>query len=523
MSEFAALKELFSEILNVNLKKAVFSSRRRKSLEYSKVLVRPITLKGMLAFQFEYVYEKKAIHQNLWQWEAEERCVTLVAEDFKHVNIFTPGGEIQVLAAKAESPRISRTAAKGAVAGAAAGAAGAGSKASKIHQKSAAPGAAGRRNLNDTGAGAADSPVSKIHQKSAIPGATGGRNLNAAGLRDLGTVVADCAPDAEALAALSHNRTKKYIIPDGVPCDFLIELGVMGEDGKVFKRSYNKFRQINRYLEIVEDALKDAPELLSGAGAASGVASAGAASGTAGGRNLDAPELLSGSDASSEAVDAGTGTANAGKRQHRPFRVIDFGCGKAYLTFALYYYLKVQRSLEVEIVGLDLKKDVIEFCGRTAEKLGYNGLKFLHGDIADYESDGADMVVTLHACDTATDYALANAVKWHSRIILSVPCCQHELFKQIKSETLHPVLKHGILKDRFTEILTDGLRGLKLESRGYDVAMIEFTSLEHTARNIMIRATLQDPDCVKKRTKKAREEYDSLCREFSLNPTTSLI
>ena len=537
MSEFAALKELFSEILNVNLKKAVFSSQRRKSLEYSKVLVRPITLKGMLAFQFEYVYEKKAIHQNLWQWEAEERCVTLVAEDFKHVNIFTPSGEIQVLAAKAESPRISRTAAKGAVVGAAAGAAGAGSKVSKIHQKNAAPGTAGERNLNDTGARdmsaapgatggrnlnaagarAADSPVSKIHQKSAAPGTTSGRNLNAAGLRDLGTVVAGCAPDAEALAALSHNRTKKYIIPDGVPCDFLIELGVMGEDGKVFKRSYNKFRQINRYLEIVEDALKDAPELLSGAGAASGVAGdMSAAPWTTGGRNLDAPEPLEGSDASSEAVDAG-------KRQHRPFRVIDFGCGKAYLTFALYYYLKVQRSLEVEIVGLDLKKDVIEFCGRTAEKLGYSGLKFLHGDIADYESDGADMVVTLHACDTATDYALANAVKWHSRIILSVPCCQHELFKQIKSATLHPVLKHGILKDRFTEILTDGLRGLKLESRGYDVAMIEFTSLEHTARNIMIRATLQDPDCVKKRTKKAREEYDSLCREFSLNPTTSII
>ena len=557
MSEFAALKELFSEILNVNLKKAVFSSQRRKSLEYSKVLVRPITLKGMLAFQFEYVYEKKAIHQNLWQWEAEERCVALVAEDFKHVNIFTLGGEIQVLAAKAESPRISRTAAKGAVAGA-------DSKASKIHQKSATPGATGGRNLNVAGA----------RDMSAAPGTAGGRNLNAAGLRNLDTAVAGCAPDSEAFAALSHNRTKKYIIPDGVPCDFLIELGVMGEDGKVFKRSYNKFRQINRYLEIVEAALKDAPELLAGAGtgdggdgagaasgtaggrnldapellagagAASGVAGAGAASGTAGGRNLDAPELLSGAgaasgtaggrnldapellagaDASSEAVDAGTGTANAGKRQHRPFRVIDFGCGKAYLTFALYYYLKVQRSLEVEIVGLDLKKDVIEFCGRTAEKLGYNGLKFLHGDIADYESDGADMVVTLHACDTATDYALANAVKWHSRIILSVPCCQHELFKQIKSETLHPVLKHGILKDRFTEILTDGLRGLKLESRGYDVAMIEFTSLEHTARNIMIRATLQDPDCVKKRTKKAQEEYDSLCREFSLNPTTSII
>ena len=150
----------------------------------------------------------------------------------------------------------------------------------------------------------------------------------------------------------------------------------------------------------------------------------------------------------------------------RPLRIIDFGCGKAYLTFALYYYLKILKGRSVEIVGLDLKEDVIEFCSEIARDLGYTELKFLLGDIADYTNDYADMVVTLHACDTATDYALINAVSWNAPVILSVPCCQHELFKQIDNPIHDPIFKHGILKDRFTEILTDGLRALKLEEAG---------------------------------------------------------
>lgn len=169
-------------------------------------------------------------------------------------------------------------------------------------------------------------------------------------------------------------------------------------------------------------------------------------------------------------------------------KIIDFGCGKAYLTFALYYYLRIRKNRDVQIIGLDLKKDVIRFCRKIAEDLHYDGLEFLMGDIADYRSDQADMVVTLHACDTATDYALINAVSWNTKVILSVPCCQHELFSQIENDLHQPMLKYGILKDRLTEYLTDGLRGLKLEAAGYEVAMIEFTSLEHTARNIMIKA-----------------------------------
>lgn len=237
----------------------------------------------------------------------------------------------------------------------------------------------------------------------------------------------------------------------------------MDSSGKVYQRAYNKFRQINRYLEIVEDVFEYLPK-------------------------------------------------------DKTLKIIDFGCGKAYLTFALYHYLKIIKNRNVEITGLDLKKDVIDFCSKVAEDLGYDELKFLMGDIADYSEDSADMVVTLHACDTATDYALINAVSWNTKVILSVPCCQHELFKQIDNEIHNPMLKYGILKDRLTEYLTDGLRGLKLEAKGYDVAMIEFTSLEHTARNIMIKAVKSRSEN-SEAAKKAQSEYEALCKFYNVHPT----
>lgn len=261
---------------------------------------------------------------------------------------------------------------------------------------------------------------------------------------------------------LSHNRKKEYIIPDGTPCDFLIRLGVMNQKGKVYQKHYSKFRQINRFLEILSDVYPFLPK--------------------------------------------------------ETIRIIDFGCGKAYLTFALYHYLTKLQNRQVEIIGLDLKEDVINFCNVVAEDLDYRKLKFQPGDIGDYEGKSAHMVVTLHACDTATDLALINAVKWNARVILSVPCCQHELFKQIENKTLAPILKHGILKDRFTEILTDGLRGLKLESVGYDVSMIEFTSLEHTQKNVMIKAVLTGSSDSNK-SKRAAEEYATLLASCGVMPT----
>lgn len=270
-------------------------------------------------------------------------------------------------------------------------------------------------------------------------------------------------PPTKVLESLAHNEEKVYILPEDKPCDFLIRLGVMGSDGKVLQRSYSKFRQINRFLEIISDVLDYLPE----------------------------------------------------KKDGAPLRIIDFGCGKAYLTFALYYYLKLELKKNVEIIGLDLKEDVVDFCNQVASDLKYHGLIFLKGDIADYTgSSEADMVVTLHACDTATDYALIKAVDWQASVILSVPCCQHELFPQIENVLHQPLLKHGILKDRFAAILTDGLRALKLEEVGYEVAMIEFTSLEHTAKNIMIRGVKTN-----KINKAAGEEYQQLKDYWGVNPT----
>lgn len=234
--------------------------------------------------------------------------------------------------------------------------------------------------------------------------------------------------------ALSHNRRKQYILEEGTPVPFLVELGIMNADGKVFAKKYDKFRQINRFLEMVQDIIPDLPE-------------------------------------------------------DRPLTIVDFGCGKSYLTFALYHYLSVQQRRELNVVGLDLKADVIEHCGTLAQNLQYDQLRFLVGDIADYnELSQVDMVVTLHACDTATDAALEKAVRWGASVILSVPCCQHELFNQVNNPVFEPLLSHGILKERFSALATDAIRAKLLDLLGYKTQLIEFIDMEHTPKNILIRA-----------------------------------
>lgn len=235
----------------------------------------------------------------------------------------------------------------------------------------------------------------------------------------------------------SHNRQKRYILEEGKPVAFLEDLGVMTADGKVVRSRYDKFRQINRFLEFIEDIL---------------------------------PRL----DKSRENV------------------IIDFGCGKSYLTFAMYYYLHELKGYEVRIIGLDLKQDVIDHCNRLSVAYGFDKLKFYHGDIASYDGvDHVDMVVTLHACDTATDYALEKAVKWNASVILSVPCCQHELNKQMDNELLRPVLQYGLIKERMAALYTDALRAEILENRGYRTQILEFIDMEHTPKNILIRAVKQ--------------------------------
>ena len=231
-----------------------------------------------------------------------------------------------------------------------------------------------------------------------------------------------------------HNREKNYILKEGEPVDFLIELSVMNKDGKVLKNRYDKFKQINRFLEFIEDVLPVLP-------------------------------------------------------QDKTLRIIDFGCGKSYLTFAMYYYLHVMKGLELEIVGLDLKKDVIENCSKLADRLNYKGLHFQMGNIAGYKDDkGADMVVTLHACDTATDYALAQAVEWGAKVILSVPCCQHEVNRQIHCDELETVFKYGIIKEKMASLFTDAMRAEILKEHGYDTQILEFIDMEHTPKNLLIRA-----------------------------------
>lgn len=233
---------------------------------------------------------------------------------------------------------------------------------------------------------------------------------------------------------MEHNREKRYILKEGIPVPFLIDLGVQTPEGKIVHARYDKFKQINRYLEFVEDIL---------------------------------PTLQK------------KGTVH----------IIDFGCGKSYLTFALYYYLHELKGQDVAITGLDLKQDVIRHCNELARSYGYEKLQFLHGDIAKYEGcDEVDMVVTLHACDTATDYALQKAMKWNAKVIFSVPCCQHEVNRQIRNDILEPVLKYGILKERMAAILTDAVRAEVLETAGYDTQILEFINMEHTPKNLLIRA-----------------------------------
>lgn len=266
----------------------------------------------------------------------------------------------------------------------------------------------------------------------------------------------------EADAPPAHDRQKNYLLAEGNPVDFLVRLGVMTAEGKVIGAKRDKFKQINRFLEMVEDVAGSLPK---------------------------------------------TG----------PLHVIDFGSGKAYLTFALYHYLTAIKGREVRLVGLDLKEDVVAFCNTVARDLGYAGLTFGVGDIAGYLSDSpVDMVVTLHACDTATDDALVQAVGWGARVILSVPCCQHELFGQVESAVLTPMLKYGIIKERLAALVTDSARASLLESAGYSVQILEFIALEHTAKNLMIRAVKRGSH---KAGKQQAEEYEAFRDFWHIKPT----
>lgn len=268
--------------------------------------------------------------------------------------------------------------------------------------------------------------------------------------------------DNSKIVAKGHNKEKNYILKEGMIIELLIDLGVFTKEGKVVNSKYDKYKQINRFIEIIDDEIK--------------------------------------------------------KNDYKELTILDFGCGKSYLTFVLYYYFVKIKNINVKMIGLDLKEDVIKKCNDIAKRYNYENLHFELGDINGFKyNNKVDMVITLHACDTATDYALYNAIKWNSKMIFSVPCCQHEFNSQMKANELSILTKYGIVQERVAALMTDSVRANLLECVGYKTQLLEFIDIAHSPKNILIRASKNNIS--KEKKEKSLNEVNNLIRTFNFNPT----
>lgn len=395
--------------LNEARQEEISAGSDRQARHFEKVTVTPRMIRGTRMYQAEQFTRTQVFHKNMKASELSGYLEELLTFRFRQLDAFCPACDFTL--------RISK---KGKVM-------------TGEHRKAGA-----------------DAPVSHPDAGSAGTGAATPKTVPGPQLRN------------QQPQTPSHNRRKKRLIEEGTLVPPLVDMGIFTEDGRVVRSMGDKFRQINRFLEIVDDA-------------------------------IDACGFES-------------------------LTIVYFGCGKAYLTFILYYYLTYVKKIRATMIGLDLKAEVIADCSRAAEKYGYENLHFEVGDISRYQAKGPiDMVITLHACDTATDYALYNAVSWGSRVILSVPCCQHELNAQIQSDDLSILTKYGIIRERFAALATDAVRASLLEYKGYRTQVLEFVDLSHTPKNLLIRAIRTNVS--KKKEQHSLEEAESLIREFHADPT----